>query len=191
MGQKPGYFIPLYCGLRDDTKLIRTAMLLKAEDRDLVRAKIENLWMWAMMQRPNGIIEAEMTEDEIASNCNWKGDPKLWLSVLIDRHWLDREQDGSLKIHDWELYGGKLAESREYHRKHAEASRSGLVRVFDRCASPSVVAKAKAIEELQRQGIDDAAIRDSASNPDRKSWDFWAHIRALTPNHKPKIETPF
>ncbi len=191
MGQKVGYYVPLYCGLRDDTKLVLLARKLKAKDKDHVRAKLENLWMWALMQRPDGVIESALSVEDLAHNCNWQGDAKEWVDALIQYRWLDKRGDGSLKIHEWELYGGKLLQAVAYSREHTSAARNPIVQAFDRIKSPGLVAKARAIDELIRQGLTDKQIVESAIDPARQTWDFWAHIRTLTPNHKPEVKRAF
>lgn len=183
MTQKNGYYIPLYCALRDDPKLIRTAREFGIKDKDLLRAKLENMWTWAMMQRPDGVIEAEMSEEDFAGYCSWTGDPKKWVKILVDRGWLNRQADGSLKIHEWELYGGKLLQAVEFNRLRVAAGRDEVVRAFDRCQIPGQITKYNAIQELRRQGIKDETIIASAADDSRQSWDFWSHVKSLTPNH--------
>lgn len=121
-----GPWIPLYCALKDSPKLIRLAATLKVADRDHIRAKIENLWMWAMMQRPDGILD-DFSAAEVADASGWKGNPDLWLAALTDkRHqWLVRMENGTLKIHDWDQYGGKLL-------RRQEASREAMKRFRDK-----------------------------------------------------------
>lgn len=183
MGRKLGFYVPIYCVLPRDPKLAKTAKDLKVKDYDMVRVKIENLWLWTMENRPDGTIPDADAAD-IAEYSNWKGDAKKWLQVLLDRRWLEKRPDGSFYIHEWDLYCGRLLDTIEYNRICVSARRNPLVQAFSFCESPSLVSKYKAIQELLRQKVQEKDILDSAENQERRTWDFYAHIKSLTPNHK-------
>jgi hypothetical protein len=69
-----------------------------------------------------------------------------------------------------------------------------LLALFAFCQTPGPKAKQVAIDDLCRQGVTDQAIIASAKDPARQAWDFFDHIRALRPNHRPAppaIQSPF
>lgn len=190
MGKRLGFYVPVFCALPRDPKLHRTAKDLGTKDYDMVRSKIENLWMWTMENHPTGNL-GPLTPEEIAEYSNWRGNAEKWRAALINRHWLDLKPDGSYFVHEWELYAGRLLDAIEYNNLCQNARRNQLVQAFEFCHAPSKVAKYNAIQDLIRQGVPEQTIIESAAAGDRQGWDFYSHIKALTPNHKPKVDTPF
>jgi hypothetical protein len=105
--------------------------MLDARDPDLIRAKLENLWLWALEYRENGVLD-RLTPAEIALASNWHGDPDVWVESLLKSGWLDTVKDeagvAQLYLHDWHDYAGRLIEKRKQNRermRNARASHGG------------------------------------------------------------------
>ena len=122
-----GLYIPVYCDLQHHPKMKRLCRILgkiTPEDQLLLRAKLENLWIHAVLYWPNGIISS--TDEEIASECLWYDDPSTFVNALCDSGFANRIENTGIEIHGWDKYAGKLIirreKSAEYMRKHREKS---------------------------------------------------------------------
>jgi len=116
-------WIELHQALRKHPKLLHLTSLVGISDKDLVRAKLENLWLEALDYCLNGrlaVAERPLGAAEIADWSGWSGDSALWLRSLIASGWIDEKAGGSggktLYLHDWQQYAGKLLARREADR---------------------------------------------------------------------------
>ncbi len=80
---------------------------------------LHRLWWWALDYAPRGDLSG-FSARQIAKGCCWSGDPGLLLEALKEAGFVERE---SGTLHDWDDYGGRLAEKRE-----ADAERKRRVR---------------------------------------------------------------
>ena len=64
------------------------------------------LWWWAMDYAPDGDLSDHDAED-IAIGCEWEGDPNAFVTALVESGFLDRDDDGTLSIHDYHDYIGR------------------------------------------------------------------------------------
>ena len=78
------------------------------------------LWWWALDYAPDGLIRAD-TQKAAARACYWHGAPARFWDALRTAGFVELETDGSLRIHDWREYAGRLLERRQ---KNAERMRS-------------------------------------------------------------------
>jgi len=122
-----GLYIPVYCDLQNHPKMKRLCRILgkiTPEDQLLLRAKLENLWIHAVLYFPSGIIPS--TDEEIASECLWYDNPTTFVNALCDSGFAKRTENIGIEIHGWDKYAGKLRirreKSAEYMRKHREKS---------------------------------------------------------------------
>jgi hypothetical protein len=77
------------------------------------------LWWWATDFAEDGDL-TPYDADEIADAALWEGKPAEFLRALIDAGFVDEPAgalDGSVVLHDWADYAGKLIERREYDRE--------------------------------------------------------------------------
>lgn len=129
-GDKPmksNCFIPLYFNLNSNPKFLRLCVVLNKtsdDERLLLRAKLENLWLWAMQYFPLGFLRS-CSYQEIALACSWSENPETWVNALIECSWLESSDNG-YKIVNWEHYGGKQAVKR-----HTDALRKRRYRNQD------------------------------------------------------------
>jgi hypothetical protein len=85
------------------------------------------LWWWALDYAPKGDLSG-FTAQEIASACDWSGDPGTLYEALKTpipngTAWID--EDG--RLHDWMEYAGRLVKQREADKKRKKMSRRILV----------------------------------------------------------------
>ena len=90
--------IRLDVGLLDHHKTVRLERTLGHESfKNLLR-----LWMYVSRNKPSGVLNG-MTIAEIEMAAKWRGEPGKFVEALLLIGWLDNN-DGSLKIHDWEYH---------------------------------------------------------------------------------------
>lgn len=85
------------------------------------------LWWWAMDYAPSGSLSGFDAAD-IADAMEWEGDPDALIGALLGcgvgdgAGFLDAADDGSISIHDWDDYAGKLLgkRNRDAARKRVE-----------------------------------------------------------------------
>ena len=122
-------WLELHQQLRNHPKLHHLHSLVAPEgDIDLVRSKLENLWLWALdYSDEHGKIEfakAAPTPKYLSEISGWRGDPVAWMSGLVGSGWIDRDGN-DLLLHDWEQYAGKYLARRaaDARRKADERAR--------------------------------------------------------------------
>jgi hypothetical protein len=95
-------------------KLVR---LLDISDVEAV-GHLHCLWWWAMDYAQDGDLSCYDAAD-IADAAHWKGDTQQFLDALCNcgpgekAGLVERGEEGSLRIHDWDKYGGKLLKKRQ------------------------------------------------------------------------------
>jgi len=80
------------------------------------------LWWWCIDYAPDGDLSRYDAED-IAIACEWEGDPDTLVSMLVETGFLS-DDGGSLQVHDWNDYGGKLLERRERNAEQMRRARA-------------------------------------------------------------------
>lgn len=61
---------------------------------------LELLWLATAKSAPDGGI-GRFTNEEIAIECDWDGDPDELVTALLECGWLDQHADCRLVVHDW------------------------------------------------------------------------------------------
>lgn len=121
-------FIPLYLNLNTHPKFLKLCVLLhkiSTDEKLILRAKLENLWMWAMQYYPLGIIETD-SPYEIALACSWDDNPYDWIMALVDCRFLEQTGSG-FKLVNWEEYGGKFISERQRDALRKQRSRGASI----------------------------------------------------------------
>ena len=80
------------------------------------------IWLWALDNAPDGSLK-NVRPRSLATAAQWTGDPDAFVEALKNAHFLDIEEDGSLYLHDWHEYGGKLTAKREAERERSRIRR--------------------------------------------------------------------
>jgi hypothetical protein len=106
--------------LKEHPKTKRLARLLDASVVTTV-GHLHFFWWWAMVYAEDGDLSMFDNED-IADAACWEGDAERFVSALTDCGLKDHAGfleviDGKLVIHDWQEYGGRLAEKKEQNRE--------------------------------------------------------------------------
>jgi hypothetical protein len=109
--------IPLHADLMNHPKFLRFCSSLRRigeDERLLLRAQLENLWLWAAEYYPDGHIDGHVPET-ISTVCCWQGEPDLWLRALVGSEFLIPTDTG-FQIANWDQYAGKA------HKKKQQAT---------------------------------------------------------------------
>ncbi len=77
------------------------------------------LWYFGLDHAQQGDLSRYDAFD-LAAAAEWDGDPQLFTDAIVSAGFIDRSEDGSLCLHDWYDYAGKLIERR---RTDAERKR--------------------------------------------------------------------
>lgn len=102
--------VPLHDNLPDHPKVHKVARILLIPE-DVVIAKLVRLWTWAMRFALDGNLGAYDPED-IARAVGWEGDAGALLDALTKAGFIDQDPIFGCTLHDWDEYGGKVAEER-------------------------------------------------------------------------------
>jgi len=90
---------------------------------------LQFLWWWAMDYAQDGDL-TKFDAFDIADAAGWEGDAEQFLSALIQcgigegAGFVERHTDGSVRLHDWDQYGGKLFEERRKNAQRVASHRS-------------------------------------------------------------------
>lgn len=99
---------------------------LKLKNRYEAVGLIICVWSWAAVHAPSGELKKGMSVQDIADAAGWRKSAKRFLEALVASGFVDRGEDGSLALHDWDDYQGMLqdaldrsrAQTAERVRKH-------------------------------------------------------------------------
>lgn len=72
-------------------------------------AHMIHLWCWALDNAPEGDLSG-LSARVIAFGAGWPGDPEAFVQAAVRAGFLDRNDSGELRIHDWDDYAGRLIE---------------------------------------------------------------------------------
>lgn len=147
-------WLELHQQLQNHPKLLHLTRLLGEKDRDLVRAKLENIWLWCLDHAEQGVVQIDNRlplDVWVKEAARWNGptgsadqpptslpikkagpeqDPSSFFAdCLLEAGWVEKVAAGSwgykLQIHDWQDYAGRLMEQRRQDRERKRAARSG------------------------------------------------------------------
>lgn len=98
---------------------------LKLKNRYEAVGLIVCIWSWAAVHAPSGEL-TEVSAQDLADAAGWRKSGKSFLEALVSSGFVDRGEDGSLILHDWDDHQGMLqdalarsrAKTAERVRKH-------------------------------------------------------------------------
>ena len=110
-----------------------------AETLDLpevyVVAHLMALWTWALDNAPDGVLPS--SPRIIAKAAQWTGEPNMLINALFDAGFLETDEAraenvhrtcdaraGTIIIHDWHSYAGRLIEKRESNTERMRRARA-------------------------------------------------------------------
>jgi hypothetical protein len=115
-------WIPSYQSVASHRKTLRLCALLGIRPPQAV-GHLHILWHWALDNAgPDGDL-GDCMDAEIAMAAMWDGDPSLFIEALIRARFLDLDEGGRRRLHNWTLYGGKVADRRRRESDRIRSSR--------------------------------------------------------------------
>ncbi|NCB64533.1 MAG: hypothetical protein EOM52_13275, partial [Clostridia bacterium] len=108
--------------LKDHRKLFDAADELEVAPPHMMGLLI-SFWLWALDNAPSGSLEG-VTPRMIARAAQWDGPAEKLTAALIRAGWLDERDDGTLEIHDWYEYAGKLIDQRQAEKERSKRRRT-------------------------------------------------------------------
>lgn len=112
-------WIELHQAVWTHRKTLRLAAELDI-DETYAAAHVIRLWTWGLDNAQDGDLTG-LPEKMIAFGAGWHKAPSKLVAALVTAGWLD-QTPMSLRIHDWDVYVGRLI---EYRRHDAERKRNG------------------------------------------------------------------
>lgn len=103
-------------------KTIRTAGRLEVDRHKLI-GHLHELWWWALDNVGIDGCLGDMDPFEVAMAAEWDGDAEAFVDALTEAGFIDKNSDGTLSLHDWYDYAGKLIEAREVERERSRRRR--------------------------------------------------------------------
>ena len=107
--------------LKDHRKLFDAADQLEVEPPHMMGLLV-SFWLWALDNAPTGSL-VDITPRMISRAAQWDGDPEKLAKTLIRAGWIDEKEDGTLEIHDWYEYAGKLIDQRQAEKERSRSRR--------------------------------------------------------------------
>lgn len=84
----------------------RLRMLLGAGSTDCLL----DLWISTAMNHPSGVLSG-MDEIDIALEAGWEGDAQKFVDAMLQSGFLERMDDGTYRLHDWEEHQAYVIKS--------------------------------------------------------------------------------
>ena len=89
-----------------------------------------DLWLAVAQCKPDGCLRGWSDED-IAIAAKWPQAAAMFVSTLVELHFLDSNEDGSFSIHDWNQHNGYAAGAPERSERARAAARARWDRVTE------------------------------------------------------------
>lgn len=87
---------------------------------------VVSVWLWAAQNAPDGSLGGFAPED-VADAIGWKKAAGKLMDALVDTGFIDRAEDGSLSIHDWDEHAAMFQDAvhtqREKNRQRVQRYR--------------------------------------------------------------------
>lgn len=115
-------WIQVHQTLKDHRKLFDAADELEITPPHMMGLLV-SFWLWALDNAPKGDLTG-ITPRMISRASQWDGDPKKLANTLIRAGWIDEKEDGTLEIHDWYEYAGKLIDQRQAEKERSARRRA-------------------------------------------------------------------
>ena len=115
-------WIQVHQTLKDHRKLFDAADELEVSPPHMMGLLV-SFWLWALDNAPSGNLEG-ITPRMIARAAQWEGQAEKLTTALIRAGWLDEKDGGTLEIHDWYEYAGKLIDQRQAEKIRSQKRRA-------------------------------------------------------------------
>jgi hypothetical protein len=108
-------YVPVDQSVTNHAKTFRLPRLL-GEHRCLAVGRLVALWNWAADSALDGVL-LDADADMLASVMLYDGKPAELFDALLSAGFLDLGDDGSVRLHNWDLHMGPLIARREQQRQ--------------------------------------------------------------------------
>lgn len=102
-------WLEVHQALRDHRKTWALAAELDMPEAH-VSGHLIYLWLWGLDNAQEGKLPANVRLIERAAG--WVGESGVFVRALMSTGFIDESDDGSLYLHDWDIYAGKLISKR-------------------------------------------------------------------------------
>lgn len=159
-------WIQIHQQLKDHRKLLATADELEIEPAHMLGLLV-SFWLWALDNTPSGSLEG-ISDRMIARAAQWNGEPGKFVEAMAHAGLLDEEPDGSLALHDWYEYTGKLIDQREAEKNRSRRRRAAAAasQSTDRRTTAGQTEEQPPDDRKKTAGRVDQTIQDQ-STPDK------------------------
>jgi len=122
-------------------KTIRAAQALGIS-RVQVIGHLHFLWWWCLDYADEGSLDG-LSDLEIAAAAEWDGDAEAFTLALTRAGFLEADDTGTLHIHDWQDYAGRLLDQRERNaaKQRRYRARQGNASKENRENNPAVTVR--------------------------------------------------
>lgn len=83
---------------------------------------LQVLWLWTTANKPDGHL-TDMDADDIEIAADWRGEVGAFIAACVGP-WIDKNEDGSFSIHDWEEHNHWQAQANARSEKARAASKA-------------------------------------------------------------------
>lgn len=158
-------WIELHDTLPQNKKIVRLKRNLKIKTAQAV-GHVCLLWLWAVNNAEDGNLR-DLDSADIAEIADWQKGADTFVQALCEVGFLDKSEDGTLAIHDWPSYAGRLMEQREITREQQKARQqkrrqklrdAALAGAFDNTSCHAPVTRDNSVTVTQEK---DAVTRES------------------------------
>ena len=115
-------WIQVHQQLKDHRKLLAAADELEIEPPHML-GLLTSFWLWALDNAPSGSLVG-ISNRNIARAAQWNKEPDTFVEAMKSAGFLDITEDGTLEIHDWYEYAGKLIDQREAEKQRSRRRRA-------------------------------------------------------------------
>jgi DnaD/phage-associated family protein len=142
-------WIESHQSLARHAKLIRAAATLRVS-RPLLIGHLHLLWWWAVDQADGEGNLGDVSPAVIALGSEWpEAKAEDFVNALVDARFLDVVEDG-YRLHNWDLYGGRLQARREGNRDRMRAKRRAAKEAAD---SAPFASSAQSVQRTTRTRV--------------------------------------
>jgi len=155
-------WIESHQGLAKHPKTLKLARKLNIHIAQAI-GHLHLFWWWAMEYAQDGDL-SHCDPEDIAIAADWPGDERQFVESLIEAGFIDRNEDGTLSIHDWHDYAGKLLEKRaaDAERKRRERQKKDAPKPSDGCPTDVMRTSSVTLTNTNNDGlIDNTPVQET------------------------------
>jgi hypothetical protein len=189
---KQNYQIPLHADLMNHPKFLNLCAFHGFTTQDeclLLRAKLENLWLWAVQYFPDGKLK-DIDLGTLSAVCGWQHDPQIWFKSLLYSQFIEASED-TITIINWDNYAGKALKKKQQATERKQRSRHQQSEIQNEIIALEYTPPQNSQDEIpqeldeeQVQTMSRGCPRDTSNNTDRLSQQNLAFLLQLVSQTK-------